>query len=63
MLENFNPLTNLLLFVPVERVLVSPSLANETTKFNCSEKNDSEKLKKSHFGQIQLQPEFYIDSY
>ena len=33
MRENFNPVTNLLFFVPVEAVLVSLSLAKEMNLF------------------------------
>ena len=48
--------------------LVSLSLAKEmnlfgSSKFSCSEKNESEKLKNSHFGQIQVQLEFCMVSY
>ena len=56
MLGNFNPLINLFLFAPV-KVLISPSLANG------SEKNEFEKLKISHFGQIQIHLVCCIFSY
>ena len=67
-LRNFIPLMKLFLIVEVEGDLVSSPFANGlnlflSSKFNCSSKKESEKLKKSHFGQIQVQLEFCIISY
>ena len=60
MLMNFNPLIKLLLFVPQGEDLSSFSFVRGTnlcsvSKFTCSPKKESEKLKNSHFGQIHVQ--------
>ena len=67
-LTNFSPLTKLFLFVPFEEDLVFFSFVKGSnlfwfSKFNWSSKKESEKLKKSHFGQIQVQFEFCTVSY
>ena len=60
MLMNFNPLIKLLLFVPEGEDLSFFSFVRginlfSVSKFTCSPKNESEKLKNSHFGQIHVQ--------
>ena len=60
MLMNFNPLIKLLLFVPQGEDLSFFSFVRGTnlfsvSKFTCSPKKESEKLKNSHFGQIHVQ--------
>ena len=60
MLMNFNPLIKLLLFVPQGEDLSFFSFFRGTnlfsvSKFSCSPKKESEKLKNSHFGQIHVQ--------
>ena len=69
-LKNFNPPINLLLLVKVEGaedlvLSLFPSGLNlfSLSKFNCSSKKESEKLKKSYFGQIQVQFVFCMVSY
>ena len=57
---NFNPLIKLLLFVPQGEDLSFFSFVRGTnlfsvSKFTCSPKKESEKLKNSHFGQIHVQ--------
>ena len=57
MLMNFNPLIKLLLFVPQGEDLSFFSFVRGTnllSKFTCSQKKESEKLKNSHFGQIHV---------
>ena len=68
MLTNFNPVINLFLSEPVWEAFVPLPFANGSnlfsfSKFNWSAKNESEKLKKSHFGQIQVQFVFSTESY
>ena len=68
MLMNFNPLVKLLLFVPQGEDLSFFSFVRGTnlfsvSKFTCSTKKDSEKLKNSHFGQIHVQFLFFTVSY
>ena len=58
-LENFRPLIKLFLLVKVSVDLVSLPFASSSNQFslsklNCSLKKESEKLKKSHFGQIHV---------
>ena len=60
MLMNFNPLIKVLLFVPQGEDLSFFSFVRGTnlfsvSKFTCSPKKESEKLKNSHFGQIHVQ--------
>ena len=60
MLMNFSPLVKLLLFVPQGEDLSFFSFVRGTnlfsvSKFTCSPKKESEKLKNSHFGQIHVQ--------
>ena len=60
MLMNFIPLIKLLLFVPQGEDLSFVSFVRGTnlfsvSKFTCSPKKESEKLKNSHFGQIHVQ--------
>ena len=60
MLMNFNPLIKLFLFVPQCEDLSFFSFLRGTnlfsvSKFTCSPKKESEKLKNSHFGQIHVQ--------
>ena len=60
MLMNFNPLMKLLLSVPQGEDLSFLSFFRGTylfsvSKFTCSPKKESEKLKNSHFGQIHVQ--------
>ena len=59
MLMNFNPLIKLLLFVPQGEDLsffcfVRGTNLFSVSKFTCSPNKESEKLKKSHFGQIHV---------
>ena len=59
MLMNFNPLIKLLLFVPQGEDLSFFSFIRGTnlfsvSKFTCSPKKESEKLKNSHFGQFRV---------
>ena len=52
---NFNPLIKLLLFYHKVKTYLSSLLLGElfsVSKFTCSPKKESEKLKNSHFGQI-----------
>ena len=68
MLMNFNPLIKLLLFVPQGEVLSFFSFVRRTnlfsvSKFTCSPKKESEKLKNSHFGQIHVQFLLFTVSY
>ena len=58
--NEFNPLIKLLLFVPQREDLSFFSFVRGTnlfsvSKFTCSPKKESEKLKNSHFGQIHVQ--------
>ena len=60
MLLNFNPLIKLLLFVPQGEDISFFSIVRGTnlfsvSKFTCSPKKESEKLKNSHFEQIHVQ--------
>ena len=68
MLMNFNPLIKLLLFVPQGEDLSFFSFVSGTnlfsvSKFTCSPKKESEKLKNSHFGQIHVQFVLFTVSY
>ena len=68
MLMNFNPLIKLLLFVPQGEDLSFFSFIRGTnlfsvSKFTCSPKKESEKLKNSHFGQIHVEFLFFTVSY
>ena len=68
MLMNFNPLIKLLLFVPQGEDLSFFSFVRGTnlfsvSKFTCSPKKESEKLKNSHFGQIHVQFVLFTISY
>ena len=68
MLMNFNPLIKLLLFVPQGEDLSFFSFDRGTnlfsvSKFTCSPKKESKKLKNSHFGQIHEQFELFTVSY
>ena len=68
MLMNFNPLIKLLLFVPQGEGLSFFSFVRGTnlfsvSKFTCSPKKESEKLKNSHFGQIHVQFVLFTVSY
>ena len=65
---NFNPLIKLLLFVPQGEDLSFFSFVRGTnlfsvSKFTCSPKKESEKLKNSHFGQIHVQFVLFTISY
>ena len=58
----------LFLIVEVEGDLVSSPFASRfnlfsSSKFNCLSRKESEKMKTSHFGQIQVQFEFCMISY
>ena len=68
MLMNFNPLIKLLLFVPQGEGQSFFSFVRGTnlfsvSKFTCSPKKESEKLKNSHFGQIHVQFLLFTVSY
>ena len=68
MLMNFNPLIKLLLFVPQGEDLSFFSFVRGTnlfsvSKFTCSPKKESEKLKNSHIGQIHVQFVLFTVSY
>ena len=68
MLMNFNPLIKLLLFVPQGEDLSFFSFVRGTnlfsvSKFTCSPKKESEKLKNSHFRQIHVQFVLFTISY
>ena len=68
MLMNYNPLIKLLLFVPQGEDLSFFSFVRGTnlftvSKFTCSPKKESEKLKNSHFGQIRVQFVLFTISY
>ena len=68
MLMNVNPLIKLLLFVPQGENLSFFSFVRGTnlfsvSKFTCSPKKESEKLKNSHFGQIHVQFVLFTISY
>ena len=68
MLMNFNPLIKLLLFVQQGEDLFFFSFVRGTnlfsvSKFTCSPKKESEKLKNSHFGQIHVQFVLFTVSY
>ena len=68
MLMNFNPLIKLLLFVPQGEDLSFFSFVRGTnlfsvSKFTCSSRKESEKLKNSHFGQIHVQFVLFTVSY
>ena len=68
MLMNFNPLIKLLLCVPQGEDLSFFSFVRGTnlfsvSKFTCSPKKVSEKLKNSHFGQIHVQFVLFTISY
>ena len=68
MLMNFNPLIKLLLFVPQGEDLSFFSFVRGTnlfsvSKFTCSPKKESEKLKNSHFGQFHIQFILFTVSY
>ena len=68
MLMNFNPLIKLLLFVPQGEDLsffyfVRGTNLFSVSKFTCSPKKESEKLKNSHFGQIHVQFVLFTVSY
>ena len=68
MLMNFNRLLKLLLFVPQGEDLSFFSFVRGTnlfsvSKFTCSPKKESEKLKDSHFGQIHVQFVLFTVSY
>ena len=69
-LKNFNPPLNLLLLVEVEGaedliLSLFPSGLNlfSLSKFNCSSKKEWEKLKTSHYGEIQVQFVFCMVSF
>ena len=67
-LTNFSPPVKLFLLVPNEEDPVLFSFVGGSnlfwfSKFNCSSKKESEKLKKSHFGKIQVQFVFSKVSY
>ena len=58
--NEFQPTNNVLLFVPQGKDLSFFSFVRGTnlfsvSKFTCSPKKESEKLKNSHFGQIHIQ--------
>ena len=67
-LMSFTPLIKLLLFVPQCEDLFFFSFVRGTklfsvSKFTCSPKKESEKLKNSHFGQIHVQFVLFRVSY
>ena len=66
MLMNFNPLINVPLFLPQDLSFFSFVRGTNlfsVSKFTCSPKKESEKLKNSHFGQIHVQFVLFTVSY
>ena len=66
--NEFQPLIKLLLFVPQGENIYFFSFVRGTnifsfSKFTCSSKKESEKLKNSHFGQIHVQFVLFTVSY